>query len=214
MDQKIPVLMTKMLRHSYEAGVEFNFPDLTCDRGGQLLITGKSGVGKTTLLHLLGGLLGVQKGEIRIDGQDISKLSSKALDRFRGEHIGLIFQQPRFIRSLNALENLEAAQFFGRGKTDRSHALALLEELKIADKAQKVTAQLSGGERQRLAIAAALSTRPDLVLADEPTSSLDDENAERVLRLLMEETSKNHAALVIVTHDGRLKPSFKNHVKL
>lgn len=178
------------------------------------MITGNSGSGKTTLLHLLSGLLKIQDGKIIIGESNLSEFNQKELDRFRGKNIGLVFQQPKFISSINVLANIQAAQFFGRGKVDKSAALTLLDELGIAEKAQKNTNQLSGGERQRLAIARALAAKPKIVLADEPTSSLDDENAELVYELLHQEALKNGATLIVVTHDQRLKSKFENIVAL
>jgi len=209
-----PILKSSQLKYSYPGQPEISFPDFVCDRGGHLLITGNSGTGKTTLLHLLSGLLRVQKGDVEIAGKNLKDFSQAELDRFRGRHVGLVFQQPRFISSLSVIDNIAAAQYFGAGKSDRSAALGLLESLGIADKASKPTGELSGGERQRLAIARALAAKPAVVMADEPTSSLDDENAELVYNLLARESSDYNAALVVVSHDGRLKEKFQNRVEL
>lgn len=179
-----------------------------------MLITGRSGVGKTTLLHLLGGLRKVQEGHLLIKGEDLAQMSNKQRDAFRGRHIGFVLQQPLFIHSLNAMENVLSAQFFGMKRVDRSFAERLMTELGIASQKDKKTSEMSGGERQRLAIARALSTKPDLVLADEPTSSLDDDNALNVMKLLKREAESNGASLIIVTHDGRLKGHFENRIEL
>lgn len=184
------------------------------EKGKHLLISGRSGVGKTTLLHLLGGLTSVQSGRIWIEEQEMSSMSKSKRDAFRGKHIGFVFQQASFIQSLNVLDNVLASQYFGAKKVNHDFALSLLSELGIAGYAKKKTNELSGGERQRLAIARALSTSPDVVLADEPTSSLDDVNAMKVLDLLVSEAEQNGATLVIVTHDNRLKSKFENQVEL
>jgi putative ABC transport system ATP-binding protein len=208
------VLKTSDLSYVHQGSAKLAFPDIQCRRGEHLLITGKSGVGKTTLLHLLGGLRSVQEGKLWINGRELSAMSHKERDRFRGSHIGFVFQQPLFIQSVNALENVLAAQFFGTGSVDRPMAERLLGELRIAELGGKKTSELSGGERQHLAIARALATKPDLVLADEPTSSLDDENAGKVVELLLNEAESNGATLVIVTHDIRLKDHFQNRMAL
>jgi ABC-type lipoprotein export system ATPase subunit len=214
MGEKRIVLRTSQLSHRYSSEEKLSFPDLACTKGQHLLISGKSGVGKTTLLHLLGGLSSIQSGKIWIEEQEMSAMSKSERDAFRGKHIGFIFQQASFIQALNVLDNVLASQYFGAKKVDVDFAMRLLAELGIERFAKRKTNELSGGERQRLAIARALSTSPDLVLADEPTSSLDDENALKVLHLLVSEAEKNDATLVIVTHDNRLKSKFENQVEL
>ena len=214
MKDNTPILSVNNLSYAYPNGSVIQFPDFSVNDQEDLLITGNSGSGKTTLLHLISGLLKIQKGEVIIGESNLSQFNQKELDSFRGKNIGLVFQQPKFISSINVLANIQAAQFFGAGKVDKSVAMNLLNELGIGSKAQKNTNQLSGGERQRLAIARALAAKPKIVLADEPTSSLDDENAELVYELLHQEALKNHATLIVVTHDQRLKSKFENIVAL
>jgi len=208
------ILSVKKLSYTYQNGNVIRFPDFSVGDRDDLLITGNSGSGKTTLLHLLSGLLKIQNGSITIGESELSELNQRELDSFRGKNIGLVFQQPKFISSVNVLANIQAAQYFGAGKVDKSSALKLLDELGIAAKAHKNTNQLSGGERQRLAIARALAAKPKIVLADEPTSSLDDDNAELVYELLHQEALKNGATLIVVTHDQRLKSKFENVIAL
>lgn len=208
------ILSVKDLKYSYQNGSEIRFPDFSVNREEDLLIIGNSGTGKTTLLHLLSGLLKIQKGSVKIGDSELAILGQGQLDHFRGKNIGLVFQQPKFISSISVLENIKAAQFFGIGKVNEQEASNLLIELGIGDKAKKSTNELSGGERQRLAIARALAAKPKMVLADEPTSSLDDENAELVYGLLHREAVKNRASLIVVSHDQRLKSKFENIVAL
>lgn len=179
-----------------------------------MLISGNSGAGKTTLLHLMGGLISILEGEVWVSGVPLSSLSSQELDRFRGRNIGFVFQQPSFIQSLSVLENIQAAQYFGIGGVDTKEAIRLLNELGIERYRNKKTNELSGGERQRLSIARALSIAPAIILADEPTSSLDNTNAHKVYDLLKSEAEDNNATLIVVTHDDRLKSKFENRVEL
>lgn len=213
-DPTAEVLRTVSLSYTYAGGHTIHFPDIRCFPGQHLLISGRSGVGKTTLLHLIGGLLRVQRGEVNIGGQTLSALSNSELDRFRGRYLGLVFQQARFVSSLHVMDNVLAAQYFGSGKAHRPKALALLAELGLENKAHKSALTLSGGEKQRLSIARALASGAKLVLADEPTSGLDDVNADVVYQLLRREADLNGATLVVVTHDSRLKARFENKIEL
>ena len=193
------------LRYSYSSEKEFTFPDIRVESGQSLLILGQSGVGKTTLLHLLGGLMQPREGDIIIDGVNTKTLNSKQLDRFRGRNISIIFQQNHFVKSLNVLENLSLARTLTGEKFDKEQAMDYLERLNIGSKSKSKVNQLSQGERQRVAIARAMVNQPKLILADEPTSALDDRNAEEVAKLLIEQASGVGASLLIVTHDARLK---------
>jgi putative ABC transport system ATP-binding protein len=208
------MLVTKNLKFSYNSSTEFSFPDMQCNASEALLITGNSGKGKTTLLHLLAGLLKPKSGEITIDNIDISKLSESNLDQFRGKNIGLILQQSYFISSLSVQENLELASWLALGNKQKDKAKQLLIQLDIEKQSHKLPSQLSIGQQQRVSIARALMTNPKLILADEPTSSLDDENANKVASLLENLAKEYTTALVIVTHDQRLKEKFKNQLNL
>jgi ABC-type lipoprotein export system ATPase subunit len=208
------MIYTQNLSYTYAGGKEIAFPDMKCNTKEILLILGKSGVGKTTLLHLLSGLLSIQKGEIDVDGTKLSTLSGSTLDNFRGKNIGIVFQQNHFIESIPVIENITLAQRLGGLKIDKDKAFEILGRLNIADKASKSVKNLSQGEKQRVAIARALINKPKLILADEPTSALDDNNAMEVIKLLKEQTIQSEAALIIVTHDTRLKDIFTNQVIL
>ncbi len=204
----------KNLHFSYNESTEFHFPDMNCSASETLLITGNSGKGKTTLLHLVGGLLRAKSGEVSIDGKNISVLSEKELDNFRGKNIGLVLQQSHFVASLNVLENVVLASWLATGKKATEKAKSLLKELDLEDQQHKLPSSLSMGQQQRVSIARALINEPKLLLADEPTSSLDDENASRVADLLAKLSKEYKASLVIVTHDQRLKDKFSNHINL
>lgn len=210
----LSMIQTKNLAFSYSGKVNFNFPDISLESGQVLLITGGSGKGKTTLLHLLGGLLKAQSGSIRIGGTNIESLSDKNLDKFRGKNIGLILQQSHFVEAFSVLENVVLSSWLATGQKAEEKATSLLTELGLADQMTKLTSRLSIGQQQRVSIARALINEPQLLLADEPTSSLDDENAFKVADLLSKLSKEYGAALIIVTHDQRLKDRFSNQITL
>ena len=174
------MIKTESLKFSYDVKKYFDFPDINLDSGENLLIIGNSGIGKTTLLHLLAGILKPESGSINISGTDISKFSDTELDKFRGDNIGIVFQKPHFISSLTINENLKLAQYLSPSKIS-GDAKKILESLNIKDKYQQKPNQLSEGEKQRASIALALINSPSLILADEPTSSLDDFNCNNVI---------------------------------
>lgn len=208
------MISTKDIHFSYGKDAEFRFPDITTSKGESLLITGGSGKGKTTLLHLLGGLQRPESGEIIIEDTNIATLSEKKLDHFRGKNIGLILQQSYFVASLNVLENVVLASWLATGLQATNKAKALLEQLDLKDHLHKQPSQLSIGQQQRVSIARALINEPKLLLADEPTSSLDDDNAFKVADMLSQLAKQYGTALVIVTHDQRLKDRFPNQISL
>jgi len=208
------MISTKNLRFSYSKDQEFIFPDLYCEAGSTLLITGDSGKGKTTYLHLLAGLLQPKSGEIIIDNTDLVSLSEKKTDRYRGKNIGVVFQKSYFIAALTVLENLQMASWLATGEKHTKRAKKLLEQLGIENQASKLPAQLSIGQQQRVSIARALMNEPKVLLADEPTSSLDDKNAANVIELLTSLSKEYKAALLIVTHDNRIKEKFINKITL
>lgn len=208
------MISTKNLRFSYSKDQEFIFPDLYCEAGSTLLITGDSGKGKTTYLHILAGLLHPKAGEIIIDNTDLVSLSEKTTDKFRGKNIGVVFQKSYFIAALTVLENLQMASWLATGKKHTKRAKRLLEQLGIENQAEKLPSQLSIGQQQRVSIARALMNEPKVLLADEPTSSLDDKNAEKVIDLLTSLSKEYKSALLIVTHDSRIKEKFINKITL
>jgi ABC-type lipoprotein export system ATPase subunit len=207
------MIKTESLKFSYDGKKYFDFPDINLDSGENLLIIGNSGIGKTTLLHLLAGILKPESGSINISGTDISKFSDTELDKFRGDNIGIVFQKPHFISSLTINENLKLAKYLSPSKTS-GDAKKILESLNIKDKYQQKPNQLSEGEKQRASIALALINSPSLILADEPTSSLDDFNCNNVIKLLKKQANDHKAQLIVITHDARLKKHFKNNLNL
>jgi len=207
------MISTKGLNFKYNEQASFSFPDISLGKDENLLIIGSSGIGKTTLLHLLAGLLESNSGSINLYGQDISKLTQHQIDKFRGQNIGIVFQKPHFVNSLTVKENLQLAQYLGN-KKDQNRIIDILSSLDILNKENKRPKKLSQGEKQRASIAMAIVNSPKLILADEPTSSLDDENCDRVIKLLKKQASEFKAQLIVITHDNRLKKHFKKSIKL
>ncbi|MBX2921901.1 MAG: ATP-binding cassette domain-containing protein [Chitinophagaceae bacterium] len=208
------MLHTSALTFSYKNGKTFKYPPLFCSVEKPLLITGQSGSGKTTLLHLLAGLLKPDQGLIKINGQYMTSLSGPVLDKFRGQYISVVYQHPHFMSALNIRDNIALAPYFSGDHIPQSEIEKLAVELGINDQLYRLPSSLSAGEKQRVSIARALISKPALLLADEPTSSLDDNNARTVTELLMTHSRQNGVALVIVTHDQRVKDflEYKEHV--
>jgi len=200
-------------------GYRLDAPVLQLDRfelaeGRDLLIAGPSGCGKTTLLHLIAGLLVPSAGRVIVDGQDLAALSPAARDRFRGRRIGIVLQQFHLLPTITAMQNLLVAQSIAGLPVDRGTATSVLNALGIDERLDAFPHQLSVGQQQRVAIARALVNRPRLVLADEPTSNLDDAAAAAVIDLLLSATQRQGATLVVATHDSRLKSRIATELAL
>jgi putative ABC transport system ATP-binding protein len=208
------IIQTSDLQYTFAQGPDLFFPSFQAEENSELLILGNSGTGKTTLLHLLAGLRKPMAGEVVVNGVKLNSLGGASLDRFRGKNIGVVFQTSHFVQSLSVLDNILLAPYFSGNKVSKSDAEKMLDRLNILSKKNKKTSTLSVGEQQRVAIARALLNNPSLILADEPTSALDDENAKEVLNLLREQTHTLKAALLIVTHDNRLKEEVKQRIEL
>ncbi len=210
------MIRTNALKFAYKdkANHTFCFPDIDLSPKEEMLILGPSGAGKTTFLHLLAGLLPVKTGDVFITNTHLNELSRKELDDFRGKYIGLVFQQNYFIKSLSLLENLSLRERLSKKKNDRYRREELLVQLGLADVQYKKAHQLSQGQQQRLSIALGVIHKPKVIFADEPTSSLDDSNCEKVISLLKKEAQVCQSNLVIITHDQRVKSHFDNHIIL
>lgn len=208
------MIRTTNLAFSYPKGPAFHFPDIRCGKGEHLLVLGESGKGKTTLLHLLAGLLAPTSGEVHIAEALTSGMRGAHLDHFRGTQIGIVFQTAHFVASLSVEDNLILPNYLTGQRPDRERAKAMLRRFHLENKAHSHVQQLSVGEQQRVSIARAVMNKPAVILADEPTSALDDRNAQEVMKLLEEQASESGAALVIVTHDQRIKDHFRQHISL
>ena len=180
--------------------------DLTIPSGKSVAIVGKSGSGKSTLMHIMSGLDRASSGTIEIDGQDISLLKNSALDNFRAQKIGFIFQSFFVQANETCLQNvllpLDIARV-PRGNR-RKQALEALEQVELGDKANVKAGNLSGGQKQRLAIARAIVSKPDIIFADEPTGNLDTATGDKVEDLLFDFNKHLGSTLIIVTHDNDL----------
>lgn len=210
------MIRTQALRYSYTKDTHqaFTFPDISCNEGETLLILGGSGKGKTTLLHLMGMLLTPLDGTVEICQQITQHLSVSETVKFRAKHIGIVYQKPHFVQSLSVLDNLLLTNYLAGEQVAKQRAESLAESLGFITHLHKKTTELSQGEQQRVSIARALMNKPSVILADEPTASLDDENCRKVIELLTQQTKEINASLVVVTHDQRLKDVFSNQIHL
>lgn len=208
------MLIIERLRHRYRTQVVLAIDGFALAAGEHALVLGPSGSGKTTLLHIVAGLVRPSEGTIRIDGQSLAELSAVAIDRLRGRSIGFVPQRLHLIGSLDVRANLMLAQQLGRGASDPTRVDVVLDALQMRDRARAYPHQLSHGQAQRVAIARAVINRPRLVLADEPTANLDDANCARAADLLIEQAQAVGAALLIATHDQRLRERFARQLVL
>ncbi|MVM40258.1 ATP-binding cassette domain-containing protein [Spirosoma sp. HMF3257] len=208
------MLATNQITFEYGPAKQFSFPDVHCANREALLILGRSGTGKTTFLHLLALLLKPKSGSVVIDKTDLTKLSVAETAAFRAKHVGIVYQKPHFVSALSVMDNLLMANYLANKPQDKNRARELATQLGFSEQLNKKTNQLSQGEQQRVSIARAVMNQPDVILADEPTSSLDDENTSRVVQLLREQSEQIGASLIVVTHDQRLKDAFQNRVIL
>ncbi|TDE12438.1 ABC transporter ATP-binding protein [Dyadobacter psychrotolerans] len=208
------MISSKNLQFSYSSQKHFNFPDIFCADSETLLILGQSGKGKTTLLHLLALLLKPESGEINIAGNEVSSFTPSQITKVRAQNIGIIYQRAHFTSSLSVMDNILLPNYFAGKRQDKTKAICLAEQLGFADHLSKKANQLSQGEQQRVSIARALMNNPNVILADEPTSSLDDNNCQKVIELLKSQSKLIDASLVVVTHDQRLKDEFANQIFL
>lgn len=209
-----PVLDIHNLEFGYDQESLINIEKFTLSPGEKVAVIGPSGCGKTTLMHLLAGLIKPRRGEIKLAGQDITKLSEQQIDRLRGREVGIVFQNLHLMPAISILDNLLLAQKLARVEVDKAHAMELLARLGIADKANVLPSALSQGQAQRAAIARAVVHKPKLVIGDEPTSALDRNNAHEAIQLLTELATSINFALLIVTHDERVSDAMDKVVRL
>ncbi len=212
----MPTIQIRQLAKHFGATPALRGLDLDIAAGERVALVGPSGCGKSTLVHLLCGIERPSSGTIRIGEVALGALDEEALTRWRGRHVGLVFQSFELLAAMTALENvmlpMELARIWPRAEW-RERALARLDQLGVADQAGKLPADMSGGQAQRVAIARALANDPPLILADEPSGNLDSANGERVLRLLGDLGGPNQT-VIVVTHDPRHSAHFGRCVAL
>ncbi len=173
----------------------------------QVALVGQSGGGKTTLLNVISGITSADAGLVQIDGVDITRLHEVSRDRFRAERIGIVFQTFNLLPAFTAMENVLLGMTFS-GQVDRKYASSLLEQVGLGQRLNHKPGQLSVGEQQRVSVARALANRPKLMLADEPTASVDLAHQETILTLLRNACSENGVALLLVTHSQEVSAQF------
>ena len=210
------MIRTRQLAYRYPTGPTLAFPDVDLPQGGVLLLAGPSGAGKSTWLALAAGLLGATAGQIEVAGQslgaDSKALKNAALDAWRAKTVGFLPQKLHLSTALTVHDNLAMAQWAaGQGQDDK-RITAALSALGVQDLAQRKPAQLSGGQAQRVALARAVLLQPKVILADEPTASLDDAAAAASLALLQATASREGATLVIASHDARVAAFFAENL--
>ena len=200
------MIEVKNIHKSFGALEVLKGVDLTVDKGEIVSIIGKSGAGKTTLLQIIGTLDKPDAGEVVIDGVDVFALNETALADFRNRHIGFIFQFHQLLPEFNALENVMMPALIARvpEKEAEKRAMQLLTDLGMAGRLTHKPNQLSGGEKQRVAAARAMMMSPDVILADEPSGSLDESNKKELHKLLLQMREQYGQTIIIVTHDKEL----------
>jgi len=202
------------LRYSYGERVALDLRRFEAAAGEHWLVLGASGSGKSTLLALVAGLLRAQAGSIEVGSQALADLGPAALDRWRGRTVGIVPQRLHLVGSLTVRDNLLLASYLAGLPEDAARAGELLASLGIGDRARAFPAQLSYGQQQRVALARALMNRPKLLLADEPTSNLDDRACAAALDLLQVQARDNGATLLVATHDARARSRFERRLEL
>lgn len=191
-----------------------DIPHFAVAASEQLALVGQSGCGKTTLLHIIAGITRPDSGSVQMKGLDITRLPEVGRDRFRAENIGYVFQTFNLLPGFSALENVLLGMSFGRGRADRGRARQLLERVGLGARESHKPSMLSVGEQQRVSVARALANRPELLLADEPTASVDAAHQRQIIELIRDTCREQKVALVLVTHSSEIAGQFERVERL
>ena len=204
----MPVLQTIDLKKYYQQGENvtkaLDGVSLEIEAGEFVAVVGTSGSGKSTLLHMMGGLDNPTSGKVIVNGEDISKKNEEQLTVFRRRHIGFVFQSYNLVPVLNVYENIVLPVQLDGKKVDKKLMGEVVDVLGLKDKLENLPNNLSGGQQQRVSIARALLTKPEIILADEPTGNLDSRTSEDVLSLLKVTSMKFHQTVVMITHNDAI----------
>ena len=185
-----------------------DIPEFRVAAGEQMALMGRSGCGKTTLLHVIAGISRPDSGQVQVAGVDLGKLSEHGRDRFRADNIGYVFQTFNLLPAFSALENVLLGMSFTAGKVDEDRARKLLTHVGLGHRLTHKPAMLSVGEQQRVAVARAMANRPKLLLADEPTANVDTGHQQQIIDLIRNACGEENVALVLVTHTPEVSEQF------
>lgn len=213
------VIQLEQVRKAFRTPAGEVVPILDVERfevaaGEQVALEGHSGSGKTTLLNVIAGIMRPDAGRVVLDGVDLAKLPEAARDRVRADRLGLVFQQFNLLPGFTAIENVLVAMAFSSSRPDRSRAEGLLASVGLSHRLGHKPAALSVGEQQRVAVARALANRPRVILADEPTASVDPGHQQQVVDLLKQTCERENVALVVVTHTPEVAAQFPRRVRI
>ena len=191
-----------------------NIPHFVVEASEQMVLVGRSGCGKTTMLHVISGISRADSGVVRLDGVNIARLSEETRDRVRADKLGYVFQTFNLLPGFSALENVMLGMTFARGKRDRARARHLLDRVGLSHREKHTPATMSVGEQQRVAVARALANRPKLLLADEPTANVDPANQQKIVDLIRKTCAEEKISLVMVTHAMEVANQFERIERL
>ena len=213
------MLEIRNLQKSYEEPsgnrlLILDIPQLDVAEGEQVVLRGESGGGKTTLLHIISGIVSADSGSIRLDGTELTNFSEGTRDRIRADKMGYVFQTFNLLPAFTALENVRLGMTFARKKMNAERGKELLNKVGLSDRMHYLPSQLSVGQQQRVAVARALANKPRLLLADEPTANVDLVNQKRIIDLIKDVCREESVAILLVTHSDEIASRFKRVERL